>query len=113
MNRKLISLFFLSVLLLLPVVALAASPQLCNQTDPGTWFTCIINNLLNVVVWPVFVGLVLVMFVWAGILFLTARGDPNKIDAARRALIWAVVGIIIGLIAFSAVTIIKATLGIQ
>ena len=110
MSKKRFIIVSFWVILLLPSITLAAN---CAAVPADKWFGCIINNIVDYIVWPLFVGLVVIMVIWAGILFLTARGDPNKIDAARRALIWAVVGIIIGLIAFSAVTIIKATLGIQ
>lgn len=91
--------FTFSVLLLtLPLVSFAAS---------SNYFKCIIDRLLDKVVWPIFLGLVVIMFIWAGVLFLTAQGDPGKIGAARKAVIWAVVGVMVGFLAFSAVTLIR------
>ena len=78
--------------------------------DPGTWFKTIIDNLLSIVVWPVFFGASIIMIIWAGFLFLTAHGDPAKIITAQKAVIWAVVGIVVAIAAFSAVNIINKIL---
>lgn len=75
-------------------------------------FKTIINNLINIVVWPVFIGLVIAMVIWAGILYVTARGEPGKISKANSALMWAVIGVIVGVLAFSAEGIIKTLLGL-
>ena len=76
---------------------------------PGTdWFNTVLGNILNKLAWPIFVAAVVIMFIWAGILFLMSQGDPSKISAAKSAVIWAVVGIFVGIIAFSAVNIIQS-----
>jgi len=64
------------------------------------------------VLWPIFGGLVIVMFIYAGILFVTAQGDPSKISTARKAVLWAVVGIIVAFVAFSAVKLMREILGV-
>lgn len=38
------------------------------------------------------------MIIWAGILFMTAAGSPDKITKARNALLWALVGLAIVII---------------
>ncbi len=80
--------------------------------DPSTWLSDIINRLLNIVVWPIFVAVVFLMFIWAGILFVTAHGDPTKVSTAKKTVIWAVIGVVVGVLAFSAVETIKAILGL-
>ena len=72
----------------------------------------IINRLINLVVWPIFAGVVILMFIWAGFLYLKARGEPEAISKANKAMIWAIVGVIVGVFAFSATQIIKTLLGI-
>ena len=72
----------------------------------------IIENLLNWVVWPVFFGLSVIMFIYAAILFVSAGGDPSKISGAKSAVIWAIVGIVVAIAAFSAEGIIRAILGV-
>jgi len=37
-------------------------------------------------------GLATLMFTWAGILYMTARGNPEQVSRAHRALIYAAIG---------------------
>ena len=73
--------------------------------------TQIISNILSMILWPVFAGAVTIMFLYAGILFVTASGDPSKITKAKSAVMWAIIGTIVGIIAYSASSIIKRALG--
>lgn len=71
----------------------------------------ILNNVLSMVVWPTFVGAVVIMFIYAGFLFVSSEGDPSKITKAKSAVVWAIVGIVVGILAYSAEGIIKSILG--
>jgi NAD/NADP transhydrogenase beta subunit len=51
------------------------------------------------------------MFIVAGILFLTSMGDPGKLATARAAVIWAVVGVVVAIIAFSIINIVGGWFG--
>src|SRR6185295_13923407 len=42
-------------------------------------------------------GLAVIMFVWAGILFLTSGAKPENLGKAKNALLWGVVGVAIAL----------------
>jgi hypothetical protein len=68
-------------------------------------------HLIENAVGLIFGAIAVVSFVLAGILFLTANGDPEKIGTARSAVIWGVVGIAVGLIAFVIVSIVANLLG--
>lgn len=109
MNKKIISISFITTALLFPLSAFAA---VCDSTVPAAWFNCVANNLLNIVVWPIFFALSVIMFIVAGFLYLTARGEPGKIQTANKAVIWAIVGIAIAIAGFSATTIINNILGV-
>ena len=106
------------VLIVLPIVALAADPacpialSAVNATNAGQWFKCIIINILNIVVWPIFIAASIIMFIWAGFLFLNSHGDPGKIGEARKALTWAAVGVVVGVVGYSAVGILRGLLGL-
>jgi len=78
---------------------------------PQEWLNSIFNNFTNIVVWPAFVTVSVVMFIWVGFLFLSAKGEPGKIDAARKALVWAVVGIVVALLAFYIIKIVGTIVG--
>ena len=70
----------------------------------------VVNKILGFL-WLLFVGFAVIMFLISGFLFLTAKGDPNKLEVARDSLIWGVVGFIVGLLASSIPYIISNTIG--
>lgn len=98
--------------LLLLVFLLLAQAQVAFAAQPfAQWLNAIINNVLTMIVWPIFLGLVILTFIWAGILYLTAQGEPSKISQANKAVIYAIVGIIVAIFAFSAVNLIGGIIG--
>ena len=76
------------------------------------------NDLTNVLVRIInwfswFVALVsVVMGLYSGMLFITARGNTAQLETARQVLIYTVVGIVVAILAFSVVTITKTFVGI-
>ena len=58
-------------------------------------------------------GVVVVLWVVTGILFLSASGDPGKLGAGKKALFAAVAGTLIILVAGSALGLVGQAFGIQ
>ena len=54
----------------------------------------------------VFGALAVILFIFAGIRFLTAGGEPEKVQTARGAFMWGIVGVVVGIIAFSIIAIV-------
>jgi len=48
----------------------------------------------------------LIFFVWGGIAWITSQGDKGKIEAARKRIVFSIIGLIV---AFSSFFIIRAT----
>lgn len=66
----------------------------------GMSFTTLVGNIINVLL--LIAGILVVVYlVIAGIQYITAGGDAVKSAAARTAIVNAIIGIIIILIAFS------------
>lgn len=94
-----------AVTLLLPVMAFALPagvPSIGNLTAIVTY----IENAL----WIIFGLIAVIAFVMAGILFLTAGGQPEKIQSARSAFIWGIAGVVVGIVAYSVVAIISGVM---
>lgn len=88
-------------------LSILAAPVLALAQPSGNIGS--IEALIDVIekyLWIVFGLIAVIAFVVAGILFLTAGGDPEKVKQARTAFIWGVVGVIVGILAFSIVQII-------
>lgn len=114
MNKKLIASSISSVstiLLILPIIALAAINPGPTPIQQNLGITPIINIILGII-WPIFFGFAVIMFIVAGFLFLTARGDATKAVEARQAIIWGAVGVVVGIIAFSIPIVIRNSLGL-
>ena len=116
MNKKIIASMALIVLLAMPVLvmpglALAVDP---DPVPPGrisdTTSVWSIIDAIMTFIWPVFIGFAVIMLLVAGFLFLSANGDPTKVGVARMAILWCVVGVVAGIIAFSLPFIIQNTI---
>ncbi len=98
MKKTLIALFIIG-LLILPVLSLAyetpSTPPTGNLDIPT-----VIGYILTIM-YEIAFGLGVIMFIVAGILFMTSQGAPEKVSTARSAALWAVVGIVVAIIAFS------------
>lgn len=94
------------VFLLLPILIGANS----HASTGGNWFFTIINNLLYMVIWPVFVAISIAMFMWAGFLYLTAQDDSTKVATANKAVIFAIIGIIIILLSYGYMNYLRSNL---
>lgn len=69
-----------------------------RSTDLKTDVTTIINYGLG------FVGILAVAFLlWGAVQYIISSGDPSKLDAAKNTIIYAIVGIIITILAFTIV----------
>ncbi len=63
------------------------TPPLENGTDLQTIFYNVID-----VVQTIMIMVTTLYLIYAGFMFVTAKGDPGKIKAARNALLWGLVG---------------------
>jgi len=97
-------------LLVVPLVSLAAAPTPAGVpqvqlTDPNQIFR-ILQSVVNWVAAVFFTVAVLFIF-YAAWLYLGAAGDPEKLGKAKDQLIYSIVAIAIGLIAFSVTQIVE------
>lgn len=126
--KQFFALLILGIILVAPVSVLAvacpngnsdcrntpATPVCSNRecVSGADWFKNIITNFLNIVIWPIFIALSIIMFIWAGILFFNSHGDPTKAADARKAVIYAIVGIVVGLLGYVIVGVLRGALGL-
>jgi len=94
-------------ILILPFAALAQM-ETAAPGGPGTTVSSLTDlvHAIENAAGLVFGCIAVVCFIVAGILFLTAGGAPEKIQAARSAFLWGVAGVVVGIIAFSIIAIV-------
>ena len=109
MNKKLIALSISTILLIVPAysfaVALLPIPGVITAISPA--FDAFFG-----IIWMFFAAFAVIAFLIAGFLFLSANGNASKVAQARDAVIWGIVGVAVGLLAFSIPFIVKSGLGI-
>ncbi|MBI4138407.1 MAG: hypothetical protein HY482_02350 [Candidatus Wildermuthbacteria bacterium] len=85
------------------------SIAICNPLRaPG--FTDIIKNILTII-FNLALVITPVIIVVAGVMFLTAAGDPAKISKAKQMLLWTAVGLVVILSARGVALIVRAIIG--
>ena len=104
MNKNYSLTSLISIFLVFPVLAFAAAPVGPNY---ATWVSDVMGRVVTPV-WQLAAGLSVIMFVVAGILFITSNGEPGKITTAKNAVIWGVVGIIVATMAFAIVNVVSS-----
>ncbi|MHB1770067.1 MAG: pilin [Minisyncoccota bacterium] len=67
---------------------------LINPLGAGTSLPILLKDILQFVV-QIGTVVIILMLVYVGFLFVTARGEPGKLTTARQALLWTVVGALI------------------
>ncbi len=105
MAKKFWILVFLS--LLLPFFTQAQPGGIL--TLPTVPVATVLKRLADILFY-ILVGLALLFVVWGGIAFVAASGDPNKIENAKRIVIFALIGIGVGAVAFGIVNLIYSYL---
>lgn len=100
MNKKLIFLILFFAILTIPAVSLATPNTLQD----------VIDSLVEQLV-PLSTGLATIAFIVAGIMFLTATGNPSRMAIGKGALIAAVIGVVIILLAETADSFIGTLFG--
>jgi len=86
--------------LLLPGMALADwSTGLLNAQGSGLPQASIAGIIYNIMQWILsIIGVIAVIaFVIAGIIYLTSAGDEDRIQQAKRAMLYSIVGVIVAL----------------
>lgn len=108
MNKKLLFLNYslLLAFVALPVLAVQINNPLASATF-GDLLTRIAEGIAGLV--GVLSG---IMIIIAGIMYLTSAGDQQKMNNAKNALKYAIIGIVLALIAIPIVETIKTVLGV-
>lgn len=119
MNKKLFFLLILFSLLVFSNSVIAVTVTLPNPLCPGggpNSPTCTndFQELIRKITDSILIligGLAALMFIWAGILFVTSAGNEGRLGSAKKALWWAIIGTAIALTGKGLVIAITAIIG--
>ena len=112
----------LAGLLVVPTVALAVAPAASAEgnltlnsgvdsaqgegvgqvsTDPES----LVKKFVNIFLFAVG-ALSVIMLIWGGIRYTTSAGDSNKVQAAKNTVLYAIVGLVIAILAYAIVNMV-------
>ena len=82
-----------------------ANPLKCPNGAANCGLIDYFNAIVDGILIPIGAVIAVMAFIWAGFLFVTAGGEPKKIEDARRALLYVAIGtaVLLGAKAISAV----------
>lgn len=107
MNKKIVSVIIFSSLFCLVNFAMATT--IPNPLGDTSSFPLLLGRIA-IGVGNLIASLGVIMIIVAGILYLTSAGSPERTNTAKKALIYAIVGIAIGISANVIVSIIFGVL---
>jgi type IV secretory pathway VirB2 component (pilin) len=102
LNKKIIAVAL--VALLVPAVSVFG----ISQAPPNVPLDNAIDKIVDVV-FGVLIAVAVLMIIIAGFMFVTASGNDEQVKKARNMLLYAVVGVIVALLAKGIVEFLKTT----
>ena len=112
----------LAGMLIVPTVALAVAPAASAESDftltngvssargEGVSETAsdpqtLVKQFVNIFLFAVG-ALSVIMLIWGGIRYTTSAGDSNKVTAAKNTVLYAIVGLVIAILAYAIVNMV-------
>lgn len=68
------------------------NPFKCPNGQASCTISDFIKTIVNEILIPIGGVIAVLMIIYAGFLYVTARGNSGKIETAHKALLWAVIG---------------------
>jgi hypothetical protein len=107
MKTKILKIIFPALMLFLPFITFAANaPNILALKQEDLEAGGAINIILGIAGWMMIVlgSIAVIVALWSAFLFMTGSGNEEQTTKARKTLIWAVVGVLVAIVAFSIVT---------
>jgi hypothetical protein len=83
--------------------------EICGATSKDD-FATIMTNIINTIL--IVLGIIaVIMIIIGGIRYTTSNGDSNQIKGAKDTILYAVIGIIVAIMAYAIVNFVLARLG--
>jgi Ni,Fe-hydrogenase I cytochrome b subunit len=102
--------FTLSFILITLIITPALGVTFPNPLSGIETITDLINAIINFLIFKVAPLVAMALIIYAGYLYMSSGGNEQKVKTAHKALIWALIGFAIVLIASSVPGIIKEIL---
>ncbi len=105
---KIIPLLILALLLPVLVFAVELPNPLIHET-----FESLLDSIITFLAFYLGPPIAVIMILVAGFYFVTAAGDPDKIERAKKIILWTLIGLLILFSAKGIVALLKDVIGLQ
>lgn len=115
-----IKVLLLSALLGMGLVAAVAQPvgainlfddcagnEICDEANDDTAASSLVQTLISTLLYIIGIICVIVIIV-GGIKYTTSNGDSNQITSAKNTILYAVIGLVVAMLAFAIVNFVVA-----
>ncbi|MFH1841308.1 MAG: TrbC/VirB2 family protein [Candidatus Nealsonbacteria bacterium] len=103
-----------TIFLIITLLLVAVSVNAAEIENPlkAKEFEEILNTIINFI-FAIGLAVTPVIFIIAGFLFVTSGGNPNRLDTAKKMILYAVIGLLVILLAKGLVAVLKSILGAE
>lgn len=108
--KQITAVFFSILVLVLITTGVVLAQPTSIQSPPDVEDTAELLSTIRTVVDIMFTGLLVfavIMIIVAAYLFISAGGDPTKLSDARMRILWALVAVVIGILARGMPTVVQ------
>jgi len=100
------SIVAISILVAMPVLGATSTAIFDNPLGKTSDISALVSNIINFLI-ILAIPITAILVVYAGYLYITSAGNEEKVKIAQKALVWAIIGFAIVLIANSIPAIIQ------
>lgn len=98
-------------MVLIPSIVLAQTVTIINPLGNRD-LEAVLRAIIAWIYWIALIGIAPIMYIIAGYMFITAAGDPQKVDTAKKMVLWVSIGLAIATAAYGIIAIIREILGV-
>jgi uncharacterized membrane protein YjjP (DUF1212 family) len=73
----------------------------------------VLGNIINWIFTIAIIGIGPIMYIVAGFRFITAAGDPEKINTAKKMALWTSIGLMLAILSKGIIVLIGEILGVE
>jgi hypothetical protein len=99
-------------LILIPLSVFGQTVTINNPLNTNS-VTEVLKRIINWLYTIIIVGIAPIMYIIAGYRFVTALGDPEKINTAKRMALWTSIGLIVATAVYGIIALIGEILGVH
>ena len=104
-KNKIIAGSVLGLTVVMPFIALAQAPTVPQLESVGG-VTSFLDRIVNYL-FGIFLVVAVIMIIYAAFLYLTAAGNEDKLKSAKNTIIYAIIAIVVAVVARSLVALVR------